>query len=268
MKKLDLLNPKNDYVFKRIFGHKGNEKITKAFLEDITKTKINKIELIEDANLGRDLTDDKIGVLDVKAVIDNNIQADIEMQIAKNKDIISRILFYWSKMYISTVHKGEKYDKLKRTIIILIADFNLEELKETKRYLTKWQLKDENEAKLVLTKDIEIYIIELPKYKNTHNDKLDNWIQFIKNYENMEEFEMEKEVKEAYECLKEISSDEHERRLAELRHKYIWEMNSAKEYGKDENKKEVARRMLDLNLDIELIMKVTELTKDEIEELK
>ena len=29
----ELLNPKNGYVFKRIFGHKGNEEITKQMLK-------------------------------------------------------------------------------------------------------------------------------------------------------------------------------------------------------------------------------------------
>ena len=98
MKNNELLNIKNDYVFKRIFGHKGNEKITKSLLEEITKTKINKIELAEEVNLGKNLMDDKIGILDIKAVIDGKIETDIEMQVAKSKDIIPRMLFYWSKM--------------------------------------------------------------------------------------------------------------------------------------------------------------------------
>ena len=31
----ELLNPRQDYVFKRIFGYKGNEDITKDFLTAI-----------------------------------------------------------------------------------------------------------------------------------------------------------------------------------------------------------------------------------------
>ena len=34
-----LLDPKIDYVFKRIFGHTGNEDITKALLSSIIKDK-------------------------------------------------------------------------------------------------------------------------------------------------------------------------------------------------------------------------------------
>ena len=36
-----LLNPKIDYVFKRIFGRVGNEEITTALIQAITKVKIS-----------------------------------------------------------------------------------------------------------------------------------------------------------------------------------------------------------------------------------
>lgn len=140
-----LLNPKNDYVFKRIFGYKGNEKITKALLENITGTKINQIEIIQDANLYKNLIGDKVGILDIKAILDNEIHTDIEMQIANNKSIIKRILFYWGKMYISNLSTGEDYKKLKKTIIVLFADFELEELKLINNYYSKWQIKEAKE---------------------------------------------------------------------------------------------------------------------------
>lgn len=142
-----LLNPKNDYVFKRIFGYKGNEKITKALIENITGIKINHIEIIQEANLYKNLIGDKVGILDIKAILDNEVHTDIEMQIANNKSIIKRILFYWGKMYISNLSVGQDYKKLKKTIIILFADFELEELKLIKNYYSKWQIKEAKERK-------------------------------------------------------------------------------------------------------------------------
>ena len=108
VKENKLLNPKNDYVFKRIFGYKGNENITKSLIENITETKINHIELIQDANLYKNLIGDKVGILDIKAILDNEVHTDIEMQIANNKSIIKRILFYWGKMYISNLSAFEE----------------------------------------------------------------------------------------------------------------------------------------------------------------
>ena len=76
--------------------------------------------------------------------------------------------------------------------------------------------------------------------------------------------------------MEEISADEHERYIAELRDKYIRDQNQLKSYGrrlgKEEGKKEktieIAKNMLNENINIELIMKITGLSKEEIENLK
>ena len=89
-----LLNPKIDYVFKRIFGRVGNEEITTALIQTITKTKISDLKLDNSTILERDLIDDKIGILDIKGKIDNNINCNIEMQVADRKNAEKRIMFY------------------------------------------------------------------------------------------------------------------------------------------------------------------------------
>ena len=160
-----------------------------------------------------------------------------------------------------------------------------------------------------MTNLFEIYIIELPKCKNnkTESKELDKWIKFLKNPEKLGEKDMSKEIKEAKECLKKISGSEEEIRWAELREKYILEINTAKiearedgfeegredglkegkkegrkvglkegrKEGKKEGKKEgekeakrkIAKNMLDLKIDIETISQATGLTKEEIQEL-
>ena len=40
----ELLNPKNDYVFKRIFGYKGNENITKDFLNSVIDDEVEEVD--------------------------------------------------------------------------------------------------------------------------------------------------------------------------------------------------------------------------------
>ena len=45
LKEVDMLPLSNDYVFKRIFGKGGNEKILKSLLEAILKISIQKIEI-------------------------------------------------------------------------------------------------------------------------------------------------------------------------------------------------------------------------------
>ena len=167
-----LLDPKNDYVFKRIFGHTGNEEITKGLLQSIIPDKIDKIELDSNPITEKDLLDDKVGILDIKAKLnDGNVNCDIEMQVVDQKDIEKRILFYWSKMYIQTLKVGEDYENLKRCIVILITDYDLDKLKEIPEYVTKWKIREEKYSKLVLTNDLELYIISLEKAKNSTKNK-------------------------------------------------------------------------------------------------
>ena len=182
---IDLLDPKNDYVFKRIFGYTGNEEITKGLLESIIPDKINKIELDSNPITEKDLLDDKVGILDIKAKLnDGNVNCDIEMQVVDQKDIEKRILFYWSKMYIQTIKAGNDYENLKRCIVILISDYDLEKLKNIPEFVTKWKITEEKYHKLVLTNVLELYIISLEKAKNSsirQKGDLYKWLEFINN---------------------------------------------------------------------------------------
>ena len=171
-------------MFKRIFGYSGNEEITKNLLQSIISDKIDNIELDSNPITEKDLLDDKIGILDIKAKLnDGDINCDIEMQILNQKDIEKRILFYWSRMYTKTIKEGEDYEKLKKCIVILIIDFDLEKLKDISEYITKWKIKEEKHYKLVLTNVLELYIISLNKAKQSSNkqEELYKWLTFINN---------------------------------------------------------------------------------------
>ena len=73
-----------------------------------------------------------------------------------------------------------------------------------------------------------------------------------------------------------LTGEAETRRLAELREK--WEMDrvsainhatrKGKSEGKEEEKIEIAKEMLNENVSIEIIMKLTKLTREEIEKLK
>ena len=88
------------------------------------------------------------------------------MQIVDKHNIEKRILYYWSKMYIGGIKKGEDYAVLERTIVILITDYNLKNLKEIPEYMTKWNLRSDKYLKKILTEVLEIYIIEANKARN------------------------------------------------------------------------------------------------------
>ena len=155
----EVMNPTNDYIFRRIFGREENKEITKGLISAIIGKDIKKIELKESRILEKDLRDDKVGILDVKAKLEDETIVNIEMQVVKNSNIEKRILFYWSKLYYSQIQEGDNYNKLNKTIVILIADFELDNLKGINKYHTKWQIREEKYSEKVLTNVLEIHII-------------------------------------------------------------------------------------------------------------
>ena len=195
-------------------------------------------------------------------------------------------------MYSSSIKAGEDYDNLEKTIVILISDYELDSLKKIPKYQTKWQIREEEYHKIILTDVMELYIIELPKFvkyseKNEKDDKEKNlWLKFIENPEVVKMSE-NAEIQKAQRELEKISNDEHERYLAELREKYIMDQKATEDAGYDKGKKvglaegkkiglaagrkeekiEIAKKLLEQKIDIEIICNATGLTKEEIKKL-
>lgn len=274
----ELLIPKTDVVFKCLF-RKGNEGITKSFIEEIIQKKINKIDLDKDRVLVKEFEKEKIGILDLRATLDNNTICNIEIQLVDQKNMKQRALFYWSRLYGSQLVMGEDFNALGKTISIIIVDYDIEGL-EDEKYVTKWQVIEAEERKKVLTNEFELYIIQIKgALKGAAKEKLMKWIRFLNDPNSLEVKQMakeEKDIQEAMEKLKEISNDPHIRRMAELREKAILDERSAingalakgEERGKKEREKEIAKNMLNKGIDVTTVSEVTGLAKEEIEELK
>ena len=129
-------NPTNDYIFKRLFGHPGNEDITLNLINSILDNKIYSLSLDNNTFLEKDVIGDKVGILYIRATLNNKFPCDIEMQVTRADNIEERILFYWSKLYASSISSGDAYSQLPKTIVILIADFEIDKrIKEIERLL-------------------------------------------------------------------------------------------------------------------------------------
>ena len=91
-----------------------------------------------------------------------------------------------------------------------------------------------------MTDVLEIYIIELPKfnkYKRIEYKKLNSWVKFLENPE-VVDMEENSAISKAREVLEEISQDENERYLAELRKKYIMDQKAVEDAGYDKRSKD------------------------------
>lgn len=265
-----MLSPKLDIVFQALFGDVGSEKITGKFLQSILKQEVSEVDLSQNIVLRREQEDDKLGILDIIAKINEKEYCNIEMQLVDTGEIRERILYYWSKIYTRRLKKGQEYKELEKTIVILIANFAIKGLEDLK-YHTEWKIMDKETQKVILTDKFELRIIELPKIKEEEQEELIDWLLFLENPQSERvktKMEENEELKEAVEKLEGMSEDDYMQRIADLREKAILDYNSgmgnALRKGIKKGKLETAKKMLEKGMDIDTIIEVTGLSKDEI----
>jgi len=259
-----LLNPKIDFVFKKIFGSEEHPAILISFLNAVLKPKDKIVEVeIKNTDIEKAYIEDKFSRLDVKAKTNNKEIINIEIQLKNEYNMIQRSLYYWSKLYEEQLNEGDRYDKLCRTVCINILDFKY--LKND-RFHNGYRLKeiDTNEE---LTDLQEIHFIEIPKLKqlsieNGVVDMLEGWVEFLRDPESevVRKLEMTtEEIREAKDELYRLSRNEKERELYFIREKSIRDeisaLANAREKGKIESKLEVASNLLDILDDYTISLK-------------
>ena len=288
MKKLFKITLRNDYAFKRVFGVEENKDVLQDLLKcilDIQPEDITGLELL-DKELHKDLISDKTGVLDVKLRLKNNTIIDIEIQNRWNSEFVQRTIFYWAKMYTENLKTSEVYTKLPKCITINIVGegFDLNNLIHSEYNVIEKHINDR------LSDELEIHFLNLAKVKEQQESfeqdekkkKLYNWLKFIKT-DNPEVRKMLAESSEmmakANATINIMEMSPKEKWLYENRMKYEHDKASWKHVGYQEGieqgfadgsyqtKLETAKLMKQANCEIDFIMKMTSLSKDEIERI-
>ena len=136
-------------------------------------------------------------------------------------------------MYSNKINRGQGYDVLKPSISILIADYKLSQTKEIEKYHTIWNLREKENRNIILTKNIEMHVLEIPKIKEKEVEKeeLAQWLKMIENPENkeVEKFMVENKYwKQAREELAYLSGDEDFQRLVEARAGFLMDQECYK----------------------------------------
>ena len=277
-----LLEPKLDVVFHALF-REDNKELLGALTSDILKEEVkikttdkNRYVDIEEAN-------DKLGVMDLRAELEDGAYCIIEIQLKQHKNEAERILYYWAAAYSRQIKRGDRFGKLQKTISIAILDHELEELRGIEEIGVKWQIRDELTGKRILTDRLELVIIELPKarrmYKIDPSNTICQWMLFLDNPNQKEVVQImkdNKDINRAIDELEQVSGNAKLRRIAELKEKYIRDEQASIEYAQDEGYKqgkaerniEIAKKMLKKRIKIEDIIELTGLSQEEIEKLK
>ena len=291
MHKLFKVTLRNDYAFKRVFGTEENKDVLQDLLEcilDIPPEDIAGLELL-DKEFHKDSISDKTGVLDVKLRLKNNTIIDIEIQNRWNSEFVQRTIFYWAKMCTENLKTGEVYTKLPKCITINIVGegFDLNNLIHSEYNVVEKHINDR------LSDELEIHFLNLAKVKDEelieHDEKkkkLYNWLKFIET-DNPEVREMLAEnsemMRKANSAIAVMEMSPKEKWLYENRMKYEHDKASWKhagyqegmlqgeikgiEQGAYQTRLETAKLMKQANCELDFIIQMTGLSKEEIEAL-
>ena len=274
----------NDYIFKRTFTKDNPNGILRDLLEAVLNVKIKNVQVLN-AEIPKDILDEKSSILDIRAELDSEKIVDIEMQVNNEGNIDKRSSLYMSKNISTQIKVDEEYKELKASIVINILNFNrykrnsyhsVAHMKfEQTRKEEFVDLGYKNEEEMA-TDVLEMHFIELPKFikKNPEaKTKLEQWLWVIAGRE--DKIEMSKldnpEVKKAIELVEEIMTDPKEREIIEARKmakfNYDTGIAYAKEEGKKLEKKANAKRMKELKMSDEQICQILNVNKEELKEL-
>ncbi len=222
-----LMKPKIDFAFKEIMT---DEKARIGFLSAVLKLKPEDIKETHILNpyLGKVHEEDKLGILDVHILMNNNTEIDTEIQLSEMRIWANRSLFYASKMYTDQIEQGQKYDVLKKCVSISILDFEL--FKDQEEFYSSFHIR-EDQRNFLFTDKMEFHVIELPKLPKERKEEssdVELWAKFI-NSEREEEFDMLAKqnpyIESAYKKLQVISQDKEKRLEYEAREKAIRDYN-------------------------------------------
>ena len=117
-----IMLPTVDVCFK---GLMYNPKVRKGFIAALLgadPAAVRETVLLPTA-LRQEYPDEKLGILDVRALMEDGAQINMEMQAYPFGQWDARSLFYLSKMYTEQIGRGDPYTKLKKCIHVSILDF-------------------------------------------------------------------------------------------------------------------------------------------------
>ncbi|MDR1982974.1 MAG: Rpn family recombination-promoting nuclease/putative transposase [Holosporaceae bacterium] len=281
---IGLLDPKQDFVFKNIFGREGKKPVLISFLNSLLKDNPHIKDLhLDNTDIAKILEEDKASRLDIKATSDNGTKFDIEIQVKNTGEIPQRAVHYLANMMPHIVKTNESY-KGPHVIGIWILGENVTERKNaiSEAYMT-FQPSDPDPYQ-IMTDSARIFFIELPKFNPQNADSRDllaGWLSFLQNPVFLDkEFLNVPEMNDAMETLKYISADPETRALADLRQKTINDHNSeitvAREeakaegvaIGEEKGRKETAVRLLSRGISHNDIAEITGLPLSIVRDLQ
>lgn len=275
----------NDFIFKVVFGQESNKDLlldlVNAVLADSGQATAVSLILKNPVNL-RTARWDKETALDVSAVDATGRVFDIEIQVEPDPNFARRSLYYWARLYSRQITKGHDYLELVPVVCINILGFKL--FTESTPAHTCYMIRELNNPDLVLTEDLMIHYIELPKPIKGES-RLSVWEHLLANLGTGKEADMTimfkhdpimAKVKQQFDhCLEdEQLRDEalaremyHFDRISQLNGAMETGLKQGLEKGKHENAIMVVRNCKAEGVSMELAARLSGLPLDEVQSI-
>ena len=173
-----LIDPTIDCVFKAILGMEGNEEVMVHFLNCILMLAIPivSVTIINPYN-EKTFLDDKLSIVDIKAIDQAGIKYQIEVQVATPKSLPERMLYTWSDIYQTQLTQGKNYALLQPVLSIWLLTGLFFADEKPHHHFEVW----DRENDLLLTDNCSIHVFELEKWRRPDTLQApDFWLYFFK----------------------------------------------------------------------------------------
>lgn len=160
LKYVDLLN---DLGFKHVFCRDANKDILMAFLNEIIPDRqIIDLEHIRNEQVPSD-PETKASIFDLYCETSDGSKIVVELQRESQIDFVDRALYYGTFPIQNQIEKGKKRYTFNAVYIINILNFNLVELKQELKPVSRFRMK-ELETNRTLSTKYTLIFIELRKF--------------------------------------------------------------------------------------------------------
>ena len=265
-----------DWSFKRVFGTEVNKDILIEFLKVVfPQFAITDITYIPTEQLGI-MEEDRKAIFDVLCKTEDGKTFLVEMQRGAQEHFFERALYYTSfpimKQGKKAIAKEDEKGKdpwdfsLDGVFFLGVLDFKYEQDEMTEH---RYQLLETKTLKR-MTDKLEFVFVEVAKFNKREDEletDLDKWLYLLKNMSTL--LERPAALRDrVFGRLFDVA--EYARLDDEERKKYVEAMNTTRDtfnmiaYARKQNSYEIARRMIDKGLDMDTILDVTGLTKEDI----
>ncbi len=269
-----------DWAMKKLLRHKANFDILEGLLSELLLFDVTIKSILESEGNKQDEYD-KYNRVDILVKSENNELMLVEVQNDSEVDYFQRMLYGVSKLVTEYIKEGEPYGTIKKIYSINIVYFGLGQGKDyiyeykgefiglhKNDILKPTSLQKKNYA-IDKIADIfpKYYILKINNFNDIATDTLDEWIYFLKNSEVKDSFKA-KGLDKAKEKLRYENLTEEDKKMYNRFQENRRIENSVSYTAKQEGKIEIARKLIKRNLTNEEIAEDTELTVEQIEQLR